>query len=88
MTAHYYNGSIKNHYQQCHNITSTKETLYNNTKVIKKERKYRSLAIKEYLLILKQHPDINVQQNNYYNILQLHQTRYNYNLQEAQRNWT
>ena len=72
---------------QCYNITPTKVALYNNTKIIKKERNYRSLAIKEYLLI-QQQPDINIQQNNYHNVLKLNQTRNNYNIQDRQRGET
>ena len=84
LTAHYYKGSIKNHYQQCHNITPTKQTIYNNTKILTKERNYRSLAIKECLFILHHQSKINIQQNNYWNIMKLHQSRSNYNTQARQ----
>ena len=46
LKAHYYNGSIKNHFKENHNQISNLENLINNTKVILKEENYRKLAIK------------------------------------------
>ena len=85
LTAHYYNGSIKNHYQQVHNIKVNKETLFNNTEVITKEKNYRKLAIKECLLILEQEPRINIQFNNFFSSTKLFQRRNNIGLEIQHR---
>ena len=69
---HYYKGSIKNHYQLDHNQKITKEELYNNTKIMGYENEYRRLIIKEALEILEHLPAINIQDENFHNILKLY----------------
>ena len=73
LKAHYYNGSIKNHFKENHNQISNLENLMNNTKVILKEENYRKLAIKEALKIKELKPNINIQFGNMSGILQLTQ---------------
>ena len=79
LLAHYYNGSIKTHYQQNHNKIVTKEILQENTIILSKENNFRKLAVKEALYILNERPSINVQFNSFTNLLKLHQHRNHHN---------
>ena len=75
LTAHYYNGSIKTHYQHYHDKPITKEILKQNTTILLKENNFRKLAIKEALFILNEQPSINIQFNSFTSLLKLYQHR-------------
>ena len=76
---HTYNGSIKLHFLQSHNIVPTKNQILDNTTILTHaEDRYR-LSIKEALLILQNSPLINKQFDNFTNILKLHKSRNNHN---------
>ena len=74
LNQHSYNGSIKSHYQIKHNKKIEKEELYQNTMILHKENDHQRLLIKECLLILKEKPQINKQDQNFINIISLYNT--------------
>ena len=75
--AHFYSGSIKEHFIQEHNIKPTKEQISDNTTIVATGHDKIRLTIKEALLILKHAPTINRQFDNFNNTLKLHKTRVN-----------
>ena len=77
LTMHLQNGSIRNHFQDQHDTTLTREIIVNNTKIIEKAKDRYHLAIKEALLIMNTNPIINRQENNFSNILRLNTHRIN-----------
>ena len=83
---HVYKGSILDHYLKHHNRNITRNLLYENTKIIERERDYQRLYIKECLLILEHLPIANIQ-GNFYNILKLNGQR-NITLNNQQNNVT
>ena len=75
LTMHGQNGSIYKHFKDNHNTKPTRDQLTQNTKIIAKANDRYKLAIKEALLILKHSPSINIQFDNFTNILKLHNHR-------------
>ena len=75
LQSHHYQGSIKNHYKESHNMSVTKEKLIENTSILIKEYNYKNLIIKEALYILRHSSRINVQFQNFFNVLKLIQMR-------------
>ena len=75
LTMHGQKGSIFRHFIDIHKTKPTREQLTQNTKIIAKANDRYKLAIKEALLILKHSPSINIQFDNFTNILKLHDHR-------------
>ena len=75
LTMHGQNGSIFNHFEKEHNSKPTRNQLTENTNIITRANNRYMLAIKEALLILKESPSLNVQFDNFENILKLHSSR-------------
>ena len=93
LVSHRQNGSIREHFEKCHNIKPTRDQLINNTEIIARANDRQRLAIKEALLILKEKPIINKQFDNFGNILKLYnaknitpQNHYNARPNSAQNN--
>ena len=72
LTAHKYNGSIKQHFIDYHNEKIKQHHLEENTSIIDKATNRRQLLIKEALIISKLNPSINIQYSCFSQILQLH----------------
>ena len=75
LTMHKQSGSISRHFYQQHNCNVTRQQLTDNTVILVKEQNKQKLLIKEALLILKHSPTINIQFDNFTNILKLHKQR-------------
>ena len=75
LQANYNNGSIKTHYQYNHKKILTKEILQQNTTIFSEENNLRKLVIKEAFNILNEWPYINIQFNDFTNVLRFHQHR-------------
>ena len=75
LTMHAQNGSILKHFKSSHNQHPTREQLVENTTVIARENDRYKLAIKEALLILRDSPSLNIQFENFTNILKLYSHR-------------
>ena len=71
LTQHLNHGSILEHFWKFHNTPLTKKILKENTLVIERANERHELAIKEALLILQHKPTINIQNNNFDNVLKL-----------------
>ena len=74
-TAHFYSGSIKDHFIMDHDIKPTKQQILDNTTILAKASDKLRLMIKEALLILKYSPIINRQFQNFQHTLKLHKHR-------------
>ena len=72
-------GSIKQHFEDSHNIKPTKSQLLDNTTVLTYADNRHKLFIKEALLISNLAPKINRQYDNFTNVLKLYKPRYNNN---------
>ena len=68
---HTYKGSIRNHFNNSHNITPKLDQLIDNTTIINKGKDKQELLIKEALHIQQQCPLINKQFDSFPNILKL-----------------
>ena len=71
LSQHLTHGSILDHFRKHHDIKLTKEILENNTVIIERANTRHDLAIKESLLILQYQPKINIQNDNFDNVLKL-----------------
>ena len=72
LTMHAQNGSILKHFKSAHNQHPTREQLVENTTIIARANDRYKLAIKEALLILRHSPSLNIQFENFTNILKLY----------------
>ena len=75
LTMHGQNGSINRHFMNDHNIKPTREQLTSNTIILTKANDRYKLAIKEALLIMNNAPSLNIQFDNFTNILKLYNHR-------------
>ena len=75
MTRYVQAGSIKRHFEDVHNIKSTKYKLLDNTTILTQFNSRQKLYIKEALLIIQSNPKINKQYDNFNNILKLYKSR-------------
>ena len=75
LTMHGQNGSILKHFMLSHNVKPTRDQLTQNTTIIARANDRYKLAIKEALLILNNAPSLNIQFDNFTNILKLHNHR-------------
>ena len=75
LTMHGQNGSIFKHFMSIHNVKPTREQLTHNTIIIAKANDRYKLSIKEALLILNEKPSLNIQFENFGNILKLYNHR-------------
>ena len=75
LTMHKQSGSIQTHFQETHHVNVTREQLTENTTILAKENNKQKLLITEALLILKENPTLNIQFDNFYNILKLFKHR-------------
>ena len=75
LTMHGQNGSILKHFMLSHNGKPTRDQLTQNTTIIARANDRYKLAIKEALLILNNAPSLNIQFDNFTNILKLHNHR-------------
>ena len=73
--SHTYNGSIKQHYMNDHDLIPTKTELIDNTKILTHASDKHRLSIKEALLILHCNPIINRQFDNFTHTLKLKPNR-------------
>jgi len=80
LTMHGQNGSIYKHFINTHNSKPSREQLTDNTAVIAKANDRYKLSIKEALLIMNNEPSLNIQFDNFTNILKL----YNHRNQQSQ----
>ena len=74
LTFHLQQGSILEHFRNYHHEKLTRNILTNNTKIIDRENKRHGLLIKEALHIQEKSPEINIQNNNFTNVLKLFTT--------------
>ena len=65
-------GSIYKHFYDTHHCKPTRELLTENTTIIARDVNRYRLGIKEALLIIHNAPSLNVQFDNFTNILKLH----------------
>ena len=72
LTMHGQNGSIYNHFINSHNCKPTRDQLTENTIIITRDTDRYKLAIKEALIIINDSPSLNIQFDNFSNILKLH----------------
>lgn len=72
---HGQNGSIFNHFLQCHNEKPTRQQLTENTIIIARANDRYKLSIKEALLILNNAPSLNIQFDHFSSILKLYNHR-------------
>ena len=75
LSSHLNKGSIRSHFFSQHNIIPTIELLTNNTSIIATANDKIRLCIKEALMILQHSPSINIQYDNFTNILKLQPNR-------------
>ena len=68
---HKQQGNIRNHFLDSHGYPPTREQLVENTNIILKEENHSKLLISEALLILQKKPLLNIQSENFNNILKL-----------------
>ena len=83
LTMHAQNGSILKHFRSEHGCAPSREQLIENTQIITRAADRYKLTIKEALLILKESPSLNIQFENFTNILKLYSHR---SLQPSVRN--
>ena len=79
LRAHIYSGAIKNHLHEEHQSIIDKGKISDNTTILTKDIDPRQLFVKEALYILQIRPKINIQSENFSNVLKLHQFRHNHN---------
>ena len=75
LTMHAQNGSILKHFKSAHGENPTREQLVENTQIMARADDRYKLAIKEALLILRESPSLNIQFENFDNILKLYSHR-------------
>ena len=75
LKSHLNNGSIKSHFLTQHNIKPSIDQLSNNTTIIAKANDKIRLCIKEALMILQLSPPINIQYDNFTQVLKLQSHR-------------
>ena len=68
-------GGILRHFQTFHNCKPTRSQLTENTTIISQANNRFNLAIREAILIIQKTPSINIQFDNFSNILKLYKSR-------------
>ena len=71
VTGHLQNGAIKDHIRSFHHKTLKIKELECYVKIVKKIQCPRRLVIYEALTILNKKPNLNVQEENFFNLLKL-----------------
>ena len=77
LTSHLQSGSIRQHFEEYHNIIPTRQQLVDNTIILHHVQDKQKLAITEAITILQNSPSINKQYDNFSNILKLNYHRSN-----------
>lgn len=72
LTMHLQEGSIKKHYEECHNKQLDRQSLVENTSIVASASDFERLFVKEALLIREESPDINHQETGIKRILHLY----------------
>ena len=72
---HAQSGSIRSHFEDCHQIKPTRAQILENIEVIARADNRQRLYIKEAIHILQSAPNINKQYDNFTNVLKLYKSR-------------
>ena len=75
MAMHAQSGSIRSHFEDCHQIKPTRAQILENIEVIARADNRQRLYIKEAIHILQSAPNINKQYDNFTNVLKLYKSR-------------